>query len=193
MPHPALRIIRDEHAALSSLLQSVLLMIERGPDDNPERFFDVMRAMLFYVDEFPERLHHPKESDLLFPRLARAAPELMPVIQRLEAEHMRGEGRIRELQHQLLAWELLGDARRLEFSEAAKRYVAFYLEHMRIEETQLLPVAQKMLTDNDWAVLDAAFQRGRDPLAGGSYDPCYDRLFTRIVIRAPAPVGVGTA
>lgn len=99
MPYPALRIIRDEHAALSSLLQSVLLMIERGPDDNPERFFDVMRAMLFYVDEFPERLHHPKESDLLFPRLARAAPELMPVIQRLEAEHMRGEGRIRELQH----------------------------------------------------------------------------------------------
>lgn len=193
MPYPALRIIRDEHAALSSLLQSVLLMIERGPDDNPERFFDVMRAMLFYVDEFPERLHHPKESDLLFPRLARAAPELMPVIQRLEAEHMRGEGRIRELQHQLLAWELLGDARRLEFSEAAKRYVAFYLEHMRIEETQLLPVAQKMLTDNDWAVLDAAFQRGRDPLAGGSYDPCYDRLITRIVIRAPAPVGVGTA
>ena len=193
MPHPALHIIRDEHAALSSLLQSVLLMIERGPGDKPERFFDVMRAMLFYIDEFPERLHHPKESDLLFPRLARAAPELMPVIQRLEAEHMRGEGRVRELQHQLLAWELLGDVRRQEFTEAAKSYVAFYLEHMRIEETQLLPVAQKKLTDSDWAVLDAAFQRSRDPLAGGSYDPCYDRLFTRIVTRAPAPVGVGAA
>lgn len=193
MPHPALHIIRDEHAALSSLLQSILLMIERGPGDNPERFFDVMRAMLFYIDEFPERLHHPKESDLLFPRLARAAPELMPVIQRLEAEHMRGEARIRELQHQLLAWELLGDARRREFSEAAKSYVAFYLEHMRTEETQLLPVAQKVLNASDWAVLDTAFQRSRDPLAGGSYDPCYDRLFTRIVTRAPAPVGVGAA
>lgn len=193
MPHPALHIIRDEHAALSSLLQSVLLMIERGPGDNPERFFDVMRAMLFYIDEFPERLHHPKESDLLFPRLARAAPELMPVIQRLEAEHMRGEGRVRELQHQLLAWELLGDVRRREFSEAAKGYVAFYLEHMQIEETQLFPAAQKVLNASDWAVLDAAFQSSRDPLAGGSYDPCYDRLFTRIVTRAPAPVGVGAA
>jgi hemerythrin-like domain-containing protein len=97
------------------------------------------------------------------------------------------------LQHQLLAWELIGDARRLEFAEAAKNYVAFYREHMRVEEAQLLPVAQKVLTDNDWAVLDAAFQRSRDPLAGGSYDPCYDRLFTRIVTRAPAPVGVGAA
>ncbi|MES2944562.1 MAG: hemerythrin domain-containing protein [Pseudomonadota bacterium] len=191
MPHATLKIILDEHAALASVLRSILLMIERGPGDGPERFFDVMRAMLFYIDEFPERLHHPKESDLLFPRLVRAAPELMPVIRRLEAEHMHGEGRIRELQHQLLAWELLGDARRQVFADAAKAYVGFYLEHMHIEETQLLPVAQKVLNDADWALLDTAFQRSRDPLAGGAYDPCYDRLFTRIVTRAPAPIGVG--
>ena len=193
MSHAALRVIRDEHASLSAMLRSMLMLLTRGPGDDPDTFFNVLRAMLFYIDEFPERLHHPKESDLLFPRLARAAPELMPVIQRLEAEHMRGEARIRELQHQLLAWELLGDARRQEFSEAAKSYVAFYLEHMRTEETQLLPVAQKVLNASDWAVLDTAFQRSRDPLAGGSYDPCYDRLFTRIVTRAPAPVGVGAA
>lgn len=193
MPHATLKIILDEHAALASVLRSILLMMERGPDDAPERFFDVMRAMLFYIDEFPERLHHPKESDLLFPRLLRAAPELMPVVRRLETEHMRGEGRIRELQHHLLAWELLGDTRRQEFADAARSYVSFYLEHMRIEETQLLPVAQKVLTDTDWALLDTAFERSRDPLAGGSYDPCYDRLFTRIVTRAPAPIGVGSA
>jgi hypothetical protein len=45
-----------------------------APGDEPERFFDVLRAMLFYIDEFPERLHHPKESDLLFPKLARRVP-----------------------------------------------------------------------------------------------------------------------
>lgn len=191
LSHPAIRIILDEHTALSAVLRSVLLMMNRGPGDNPERFFDVMRAMLFYIDEFPERLHHPKESDLLFPRLARAAPELMPVIAQLEAEHMRGEGRIRELQHLLLAWELLGETRRTEFAEAAQTYVSFYLEHMRIEETQLLPVARTALSESDWTFLDHAFERGRDPLAGGSYDPCYDRLFTRILTRAPAPIGVG--
>ena len=110
MPHPTLQIIRDEHAALAAVLRSLLMMIERGPGDAPEQFFDVLRAMLFYIDEFPERLHHPKESDLLFPRLARAAPALMPVIRRLEFDHMSGEGKVRELQHLLLAWELLGRA-----------------------------------------------------------------------------------
>ena len=106
MSHRATQIIRDEHAALAAMLRSLSMMIDHGPGEQPERFFDVLRAMLFYIDEFPEQRHHPKESDLLFPRLARAAPELMPVIRRLEAEHMQGEGRVRALQHLLLAWEL---------------------------------------------------------------------------------------
>ena len=93
----------------------------------------------------------------------------------------------------MLAWELLGESRHLAFTGATQAYVAFYLDHMRTEETQLLPVAQKILSADDWAELDAAFQSDRDPLAGGAHDPCYDRLFTRIVLTAPAPIGVGAA
>lgn len=193
MPRPALQVIRDEHAAVAAVLRSMLQMMERGPDEEPERFFDVLRAMLFYIDEFPERQHHPKESDLLFPKVARVEPKLMPVIHRLEEDHMQGEGRVRELQHLLLAWELLGEGRRAAFEEAARRYVDFYLSHMRVEETDILPVAQQKLSDSDWAQLDAAFQSHADPLASGRRDPTYDRLFTRIVMRTPAPIGVGPA
>jgi len=191
MSHPTLQIIRDEHAALAAVLRSLQMMIARGPQDQPERFFDVVRAMLFYIDEFPERLHHPKESDLLFPKLARVAPELMPVIRKLEVDHMQGENKVRGLQHLLIGWELIGDSRRATFTEAATKYVTFYLEHMRIEEAELLPVAEKRLTEDDWNSLDAAFISSRDPLAGGVRDPSYDRLFTRIVMTAPAPIGVG--
>jgi hemerythrin-like domain-containing protein len=190
MPHTSLQIIRDEHAALAAVLRSLTVMLERGPLDEPERFFSVVRAMLFYIDEFPERMHHPNESDLLFPRLARAAPELMPVIGRLESDHMKGEGRVRALQHLLLAWELIGESRRAAFNEEALQYVSFYLEHMRIEETQVLPAAERLLTPADWNLLDEAFLRSRDPLAGGAREPCYDRLFTRIMMTAPAPVGL---
>jgi hemerythrin-like domain-containing protein len=186
-----LQIIHDEHTALAAVLRSLSMMVERGPGDEPERFFDVLRAMLFYIDEFPERLHHPKESNLLFPKLARARPDLMPVIRKLEDDHMQGEGLVRELQHLLLAWELLGDARRAAFTRALADYVRFYLDHMRTEETQLLPAAEKALTPADWAQLDASFEKQRDPLAGGERDPSYDRLFTRIVMTAPAPIGVG--
>jgi len=190
MPRAAFQIIRDEHAAVAAVLRSMLQMLERGPDDQPMRFFDVVRAMLFYIDEFPERRHHPKESELLFPKIARAAPELRPVIEGLERDHRQGEHRVRELQHLLLAWELLGDSRRAAFEQAARRYVDFYLAHMRTEETELMPVAQR-LTESDWAELDDAFAHHPDPLVTGRHEPIYDRLFTRIVMRAPAPIGVG--
>jgi hemerythrin-like domain-containing protein len=129
----ALQIIRDEHAAVAAMLRSMQMLVDRGPGDAPERFFDVLRAMLFYIDEFPERRHHPNESNLLFPRLARYQPDLMPVIQRLEEEHMRGEARVRELQHLLLAWDLMGESRRAAFCDAAREYVRFYLDHMHTE------------------------------------------------------------
>jgi hemerythrin-like domain-containing protein len=193
MLHATLQIIRDEHAALTAVLRLLTMMVDRGPGDEPERFFDVLRAMLFYIDEFPERRHHPKESDLLFPRLVRVAPELMPVIQRLEADHMSGEGKVRELQHLLLGWELIGESRRMAFTDTVRVYAAFYMAHMRTEETQVLPVAEKVLGAADWAELDAAFTRDRDPLADGVRDPCYERFFTRIVRTAPAPIGAGSA
>lgn len=192
MTRESIRIIRDEHAALAAMLRSLGMMVERGPDKDPESFFDVLRAMLFYIDEFPERLHHPKESTLLFPPVARLAPQTMETITRLEQDHANGESAVRELQHLLLAWELLGDSRRAAFDQAAKRYQDFYLEHMRLEETQILPVALRVLKETDWEQLDAAFATNCDPLTGKyPHDPAYDRLFTRIVTLAPTPIGLG--
>lgn len=192
--HSSLQIIRDEHSSLAAMLRSMLMMVERGPADKPQQFFDVLRAILFYIDEFPERLHHPKESDLLFPRVVRAAPSVANAVERLEHDHVNGEKAVRELQHLLLAWELLGEMRKPAFVEQCKRYVDFYLEHMRLEETVILPEAEKMLTDADWKELDAAFEKNCDPLSG-KYppDPAYVSLFTRIVTKAPAPIGLGEA
>lgn len=192
MSRESLRIIHDEHDALSAMLRSIGMMVDRGPDSDPESFFDVLRAMLFYIDEFPERLHHTKESELLFPPVARLAPETRQAIEKLEKDHQRGESAVRELQHLLLAWELIGDSRRVAFDTAAKRYLAFYLEHMRLEETVILPAAQKVLSTTDWDELDAAFATNCDPLTGKyPRDPVYDQLFTRIVSQAPSPIGLG--
>ena len=192
MSHESLRIIHEEHAALAAMLQSLRMMVQRGPADAPEQYFDVLRAMLFYIDEFPERLHHPKESELLFPPLRARSRELADILNRLDRDHTRGEESVRELQHLLLSWELLGESRRAAFEQAALRYLDFYLEHMKVEETQVLPQALEVLTEQEWAVLDAACARNCDPLTGKyPRDPVYDRLFTRIVMRAPAPIGVG--
>jgi hemerythrin-like domain-containing protein len=105
---------------------------------------------------------------------------------------MRGEAAVRELQHLLLAWELLGDGRRQAFVDEARRYVGFYLEHMRTEETEVLPEAVRTFGGDDWKALESVFGVSRDPLVTHEMrDTTYNRLFTRIVMKTPAPIGVG--
>ncbi len=190
--HSALQIIRNEHASLAAMLQSMRMMIKRGPSNDRYKFYDVLRAMLFYIDEFPERLHHPKESNLLFPRVVKCAPHVMGVIDKLERDHMSSEKAVRDMQHLLLAWELLGENRRQTFEEAFDQYVSAYLAHMNLEETAILPEAERCFSAEDWRVVNAAFAENADPLSG-HYPPTddYEKLFSLIVTQAPSPVGLG--
>lgn len=186
MAHPSIRIIREEHAALATMMKTFEKALVTGPGDAPEAFFDALRAMLFYVDEFPEQLHHPKESQLLFPRVACLAPETRESIAQLEKDHTEGESAVRELQHLLLAWELMGESRRDIFVQTAHRYIAFYLTHMQVEETVIIPAALRVLDDQDWRELDAAFTTHCDPFTGKyKRNPAYDRLFARILMHSP--------
>jgi len=91
MKRRSLHIIQDEHASLAAMLRSMTQLLERGPAEDSQLFFEVMRAMLFYIEEFPEKLHHPKESNLLFPKVAKKAPELRGAIDRLERDHLYSE------------------------------------------------------------------------------------------------------
>ncbi len=193
MSHAALRIIHEEHVALSAMLRSILLLLQQNRRQGTLPDFAALRAMLFYVDEFPEKRHHLKESQLLFPKLRARAPEAAAVLDRLDHDHANGEKAIRDLEHELLAFEMLGDARRDAFEQAAQRYVDFYFEHMSLEEKQVLPLAEKLLTQRDWVELDAAFDANRDPLTGHRPEQEYQALFSRIVNLLPAPIGLGPA
>jgi hemerythrin-like domain-containing protein len=73
------------------------------------------------------------------------------------------------------------------------QYVDFYLDHMAMEEREILPLAERVLSDADWRELDEAFALNRDPLTGHTPDHEYNALFTRIVNAVPAPLGLGPA
>ncbi|MEI2587461.1 hemerythrin domain-containing protein, partial [Acinetobacter baumannii] len=84
-------------------------------------------------------------------------PVLRDTLDDLEADHAQGERAIRELQHSLLAWEQMGEARRDKFEQQLKVYTARYLRHMKREETEVLPRALSVFGPADWEQLDEAF------------------------------------
>jgi hemerythrin-like domain-containing protein len=198
MSHAATTIIHQEHGALSAMLRTLTMLMAEHRRRNTLPDFGVLRAMLFYVDEFPEKLHHTKETELLFPKLRARSLEARDVLDRLDRDHARGERAIRDLEHELLGFEIMSqtsqqEGRRERFEQSLKRYVDFYLDHMHVEETVVLPLAERVLTADDWAEVDAAFLKNRDPLTGHTPDDAYVPLFKKILMMLPAPLGLGPA
>jgi len=184
-----LKILRAEHAALASMLRTLPLLASATKDGRAPDFA-LLRDMVFYVADFPERQHHRKEAELLFPKLRARAPWARELLDRLEEEHARSEYWIHTLEHALTAWEVIGDARRAAFETAVQRYAEFYLAHMALEEREIMPLALQALTPADWAELDGALAPEPDPLTGLEPEAAYRALFDRIVFTVPAPLGL---
>jgi hemerythrin-like domain-containing protein len=185
-----LKILRDEHAALASMLRTLPLLVSATKDGRAPDFA-LLRDMVFYVADFPERQHHRKESELLFPKLRARAPWSRDLLDRLEEEHARSEFWIHTLEHALTAWEVIGEARRAAFETAVQRYTEFYLAHMALEEREVMPLALQSLTAADWNELDDALAPEPDPLTGLEPEAAYRALFDRIVFTVPPPLGLG--
>jgi hemerythrin-like domain-containing protein len=176
----AIQLITEEHKALATVMRALQAAVGAARKSGRPPDFDGLRAMLFYLDEMPARVHHATESELLFPRIRERCPALRPVLDRLEAEHGRGESSVRELERALSAWELMGDGQREAFELVLRAYVEGYIGHMEVEENYVLPVAMDYLSAGDWDELEAAFERQRGLLAGGTA-PAHEALYGRIV------------
>lgn len=183
-------ILKDEHRAISAVLLGLNHLADMAQDPKLKPDFQVLRSMLRYIDEYPERLHHPKEEEFLFARLVRRSSEAHKVIAELQREHVLGAQLIRELERQLMFFEESWPQGAADFLAMVHTYADFHWKHMRKEETQLLPLAERHLTPEDWLAVDAAFAGNGDPLVGVE-ERNFRELFSRIAMTAPTPVGLG--
>ena len=187
----ALMIIRDEHRSISAILHGMEYLVQgiraRRKKVDPR----VFHAMLYYLDTFSERVHHPKEDQYLFKAMRERSAEADALIADLDEDHARGEEALRRLAQCLIRYEEGGEQEFPAFEREVENFVRNYRDHMRKEEDLLFPLAQKVLTVVDWAMIDIAFGENRDPLALGRDTRDFDRFFNRIVEIAPPPIGLG--
>jgi hemerythrin-like domain-containing protein len=183
----ALTIIRQEHATLRGVLDALRRLVAQAGHRQCTPDFDRLRAMLFYIAEFPERQHHVKESRMLFERLRELAPDDCAVLDRLDREHAQGESRVRALEHDLTAWQVLGEPRRTRFEASLDAFAAFYEQHMATEEREVFPLACRVFGETDWHILARAFSNHPDLMAGGPPDGLYAGLHRTLVAALAAP------
>jgi branched-chain amino acid transport system ATP-binding protein len=189
----ALSIIENEHRALAAVINGMLHVVRQIRSHKGKPNFELLGAMIYYIDAFPEKFHHPKEDAYLFKKLRARFPGASPLLDRLEAEHETGAKKIRALAQALARYQHVGESQFEAFESLVNEYAEFHWNHMRTEEQELLPLANAHLTQEDWKEIDAAFSGHSDPLLGGKAGEEYEALFLRIVNLAPPPIGLGGA
>lgn len=189
----ALNAIRDEHHSLATILHALRDLVARIRDGRAGPDFDGLRAMLYYLDGFSSRLHHPQEDELLFQPLRERGGEAAALVDDLEREHARVAEAMRSLEQALLRYEEGGAREFVAFATAVEGLCAFYLQHMRKEEMLALPLAEKLFGAQEWAGIEAARAGADAPRGGLDEGEEFRRLFCRIVGANPAPQGAAAA
>ena len=189
--HAALHIIKSEHRSISAVLDGLCHFVDRGLAGEPLPDARVFRAMLQYLDLFAERMHHPKEDKYLFARLRQRTGEADAMLDRLQDDHFWDLAAIRALEQAFLRYEEGGEPFFDAFATRVRDYAAFHRDHMRNEEKVIFPLAEQVLTEDDWRHIERAFEAHLDPLASPREERDIRTLFTRIVTITPNPIGLG--
>jgi len=155
-----------EHTQFSQLLNlfdAQLRTFREGDQPN----YELMHDIVFYLNHYADRFHHPRE-DVAFERLIAREPALRAKVARLLQEHRVIAAHGAELLERLAqasGSEAIVPRETLE--SAAATYLVYYRHHLSTEEREILPRAQKLLSEADWAAVVAAVPvEGADPLFG---------------------------
>lgn len=190
----ALHIIQDEHQSLAGIIHAIRYMRKQIVQGKLQPDFGLLQAMVNYLDAYPEKRHHPKENQYIFDVLKKRTSEGADAIARLEEDHAHGDTRIRALEAATQQYASGAENGFEQFSQAFEVFAEFYRNHMMLEERAILPLVRKHFTDEDWAAANAGFSSNADPMTGSgeaSTHEDFQRIFSRLVAAAPAPIGLG--
>ncbi len=171
-----------EHKHFARLLE----LLERQvvafhADDGPN--YELMLDIVSYLRYFPDRFHHPRE-DVAFARLVAHDATLQPVVDRLLQEHRV----IQAAGGELLAYlqQVVDDVvvERARVEAAAATYLVYYRRHLALEDRDIVPRAEELLTAEDWKAVVAAIPAGIDPLFGENFEQRYRELRRQIALSA---------
>lgn len=181
----AIQVMMREHQQLTTVISGMKHFIHLREAGMATPGLMVFRAMLYYIREYPEKVHHPKEDCYLFARLLERTHDLDEVIAALVSEHAQGDTRLRNIEDALVRYELEGPPAIAALRVMVDEYASFYQHHRSVEEEVILPAAMKYLTASDWSELDEVFGANRDPFDGEKLEDDFDRLFDMLVATLP--------
>ncbi|MDI1246591.1 MAG: universal stress protein [Rhodoferax sp.] len=176
----AVATIKDEHRSLAAVIHGLRMVMQERVGSKSSPDFSLLRAMLFYIKAFPDRLHHPKEEAYLFRKLSERTSECDSVIAQLQQQHVEGAQELRQLDVALARYEIGEVDAEAAFASAVDRFAQSQWTHMSVEEKLILPAASRHLQPIDWSSIAQAFQDNGDPRFGADTQESFVQLSSRL-------------
>lgn len=143
--------------------------------------YELMLDIVYYLTQFPDRFHHPRE-DIAFGKLAERDPSMQIRVRELLGEHKviasAGKSLVEQLDGILAGAMLTREA--VEVNAAT--YIAYYRQHMVGEEADLFPRLEGVLGNEDWKAVGDAITPEADPLFGDKVGKRYQQLHWQILL-----------
>jgi len=189
----ALQTISNEHRSMWQVSVVLEELCKQCGDAQQKPDAELFELILEYIEQYIERVHQPKEEAYLYRAVAERTAEGAEMIEQFRREHAASPeivGRLRSQLHDLMKHFPEG---REQFRVDLESYITLLRTHIQREESDLFPLARRVLTDVDWDEIDAAFADSHDPKFGEESRAKFRALLSRIVNEAPAPIGFGVA
>lgn len=158
---------------LLEVMEEQLDLFLRGEHPNYELMLDIV----YYMTHYPDCFHHPKE-DIAFAQMGDRSASTW--IEESHRQHRVIAQTGKALQEQLDAVVAGVMLPRAQVERPARRYAEYFRRHMLNEECTLFPLARRVLSEQDWALIDARMPQAADPLFGDQIHERYRVLHRQI-------------
>ncbi|HRI17168.1 MAG TPA: hemerythrin domain-containing protein [Burkholderiaceae bacterium] len=180
-----LESLYSDHRSIVVVLDAMQHLVRRHAPSSAAADLRALRALLYYLDVYPERHHHPREEQCLFPAIRARTHDADEALDQLARQHAGGEAAIRHLEQLLLRFHEGGEPEWPAFAAAVDAFLRHYDAHMRLEEDVVMPIAERVIDAQSWHEIEADFNTRTDPLA--SVDA--GTLMQHVLAMLPPPLG----
>jgi hemerythrin-like domain-containing protein len=160
-----------------NLLEAQFLEMCRGraPD------YAMMLSIVAYIQEYPERAHHPLE-DAVYSILIRRGGDGVKLSRELITDHTELEiitRKLRESLEQARSTQVIGETLKRQLST----FLARQRSHLYTEEEKIFPLVAASLTPADWDNIRSMLPNVNDPLFGERTHRDYELLYRAVDAR----------
>jgi hemerythrin-like domain-containing protein len=185
--HPVVHRLHRDHEHLDQVLDLLERHVDGFHDGEPIDF-ELIAMVLEYLADYADRVHHRVE-DQLFARLQGRPDDLGATVRQVMQQHPHLSSRTRQLQRTLEGVVHDAVVTREELEQQARAFIGLQREHLRLEESRLLPQIEDLVSQADLDAAGAVVPGEEDPVFGARRRDRFLSLFERLRQAGP---GAGT-